>query len=267
MKAESRINLAGMVAPIGDDPSQSVLWSKLTQRMYQEKSEKADQIFKEHQDYFARDEKIRAHLIASEIFSNMLFNQLLDRPEAGNLREQVEGNIHHGFRHTRRVEKWFKTIMANDVELRHYPLIQNYSLPAFLAIRLHDIVQVANGQKESHDEASGLFALGYFLREEVINHIVKLSHVNSNPNPLTADDCIKMAWALSFMCLQHSKPEDIPSTDILYRDGLIDLPKVLEVVSTTAQSKSMTLLDFFPSYSLITTFLESTRSGQIQQPE
>jgi hypothetical protein len=217
-------------------------------------------------EYFTRDYQIEHYLQFSEQLSNMVYEHLADEPSGRLLINAMESDPQHGYEHTRRLEKWYKADLKHDKAFRSNPEVLYFSPSAFMGTRFHDIVEVINGIKEGHSEASGLFALGYLLQSRHLANEAVSGFNNEQRNEFPLHDWMKMAWGTAFICIHHTRPEQMPSTEDIMIQGVFNPEELLSLVEKTAKEHHMPIEKYFPPYKLIRETIQKIQDGALEIP-
>lgn len=207
-------------------------------------------------DYFSHDKQIEDHLQLCEGLSNTINRWFLDQPVCSELLMKVETNPDHGYSHFRRVEKFIKEIFAKDKSLRNREDLLYFVPALYLAIRFHDLVEVYSNQKEGHDSAAALLALG--VMREAKDVVQGFIGGYAGKGHFPDKDYEKLTWATVYMCRHHSKPEDMPSQKIH-----LDPAELLADAEKMAAKTGKNLDHFFPPYLIMSKTIEEIRNGAL----
>jgi hypothetical protein len=227
--------------------------------------------------YFIYDRQIEKHLQFSEQISNHLyFSWLRDAQEA--LVDAINLSTHHGQSHFRRLEKWYKQAQGEDKALRSNADFLYFSFSAFMAERFHDIPEVWCDEKEGHDGSGALLALGFLLQaQEAADEAVR-HHTNGTYHSFPPADFEKAAWGTAYMCLHHSYPDNMPSTNDVIQNGIMQPKKMLEaaeVLKNAVNNKRIergkapfaAIEDVFPALKKIERVIRQITDGTIRIPK
>ena len=286
MNAESYLSISKGIAQYRDYKD-----GKLWQQVYGVMGGSLVQLLAEGKilpEYFQQDYATEVHFQLSEQIANWININLLAEPECQSLREKLNESPDHGRDHFRRLEKWYKKAQAKDKSIRTDTAYLYFSPSAFLSEKMHDLVESYSGQKEKHDGAAALMALGYVLRSLPLAHDVVRDFSDGKYTDFPSEEWVKIAWGTAFMCLHHSKPELMPSTDdLLARQapaddgnkpiGIFDPKELLnaaEYMMQEANKKKLaqeetpfrTVEEFFPPYALIRTTIQAIQNGTLEVP-
>ena len=227
-------------------------------------------------EYFTEDFQRERHFQFSERLSNTL-NDWFISDASDELVNSLERSPHHGRDHFRRLEKWYKKAQKEDKAMRSNPNYIYFSPSAFVAMRFHDLLEVWSGQKEGHDAAGGLFAFGYMLQSQGIADKVVEKHGYGGRESFPHNDWVKLAWGAAFICLNHSLPDEMHTTEYLMQHGLLDSKDLLngaEVMLKEANIKRKregktlfaSIREFFPEFALISETLTHIKDGTLESP-
>lgn len=210
--------------------------------------------------YFVNDKYRENHLQYSEKLAYTLNQMLLSESLSSELKNRIELSLHHGYNHFRRVEKYKKAIDAHDVELRSNADYLYFAISGYVAIYFHDLVEVYTREKRHHDSGSAILTLGYMLQKR--DQIAAAMGSDTIPDEVSQ----KLSWAAAFICLYHSKPEEVAEVDDLLKNGLFDAKQILKNIEETARLHGQNIYTFFPPFKLIENVINDIKANKLTIP-
>lgn len=214
-----------------------------------------------------QDAEIEKHMKESEIFAEIIIEDILSQPECRELAFNFLTSIHHGINHNRRGGRWLKAINANDRVLRTDKSYLLFSPSAFISIWSHDFAEVETGIKEHHDAAAALFILGYLHENKTrLFDLYKSKTFYEQDNSIPDEEIEKIIWGAAFINLHHSKPEKVQDIDSLVMNGLFDIKELITAVEEEASKQGMTIYEYYKPYNSIRDFIESVKSTGYKSP-
>ena len=218
------------------------------------------------ESYFIREYRAEHALRISEQISNRMNDEIMRNPQCASLRTKLENDMPHGYNHLRRVEKWVKLFFASCQEYRFDDNMLTYAISMYSAIRNHDYVEVFTKRKRGHESAAALFTFSTVggllaIANETITHRFEAGEIAQN-------EWEKIQCAATFMCLHHSKPEDMPTADEIMKDGgrLLHMQAVLRETEIMAKNMGTSNIEnFFPPFSIVRTSIQKIRNNKIKE--
>ena len=118
-------------------------------------------------------------------------------------------------------------------------------------------MEVYSNQKEGHDSAAALLALG--VMSEAKDVVQGFIGGYAGKGHFPDKDYEKLTRATVYMCGNHSKPEDMVLQQIL-----LDPIKLLETAEKMAAKAGKDLYEFFPPYTIMSKTIEAIKNGSFK---
>lgn len=210
------------------------------------------------QGFIRKDSQREFNYLFFEQVSNILFRDVfLPADQAMDLGMQVETNSHHGFPHSRRLEKFLKQIHKQDVHLRHDDEYNKFVFSQFLSLRFHDLFEIPSGLKKNHSAAAALLTAAFLSdKKEFIEQRIRVENPGDFEIPAWSDEeWRKMVYGTAVMCLHHSNPERFVDEAEKVKEGtpsstLLPLRDIVHTLDDAASREGVSIEDIFPPFSI-----------------